>query len=157
MSDFYNRVIYAKVHHEQGLMDFVNHLKLLVKEAGLEIRDNHDFVPHMTIMKVTRPVARQKRSKNVDPWLYSNFTDMYFGWQHIDAIHLCSMGDERRDDGFYACPAEIHFQWKNSSACSAQLHTTLDAWAFARPQLGKAQAINPEPEAHTPCELHIQG
>ena len=126
VSDFYNRVIYAKVHHEQGLMDFVNHLKLLVKEAGLEIRDNHDFVPHMTIMKVTRPVARQKRSKNVDPWLYSNFRDMYFGRQHIDAIHLCSMGDERRDDGFYACPAEIHFQWKNSSACSAQLHMTLD-------------------------------
>nr|KAG5708496.1 hypothetical protein BaRGS_026223 [Batillaria attramentaria] len=53
-------VVYAKVKQHQGFMDFVDHVKLLVKEAGLEIRDNHDFVPHMTIMKVTRPVARQK-------------------------------------------------------------------------------------------------
>lgn len=109
VSDFYNRVIYAKVHQEQGLMDFVDQLKLLVREAGLEVRDNHDFVPHMTIMKVTRPVARQKRSKNVDPWLYSNFTDMHFGRQCVDNLYLCSMGDERRDDGFYVCPAEFHF------------------------------------------------
>lgn len=110
VSNFYSRVVYAKVKPHQQFMDFVDHLKLLVREAGVEIRDNHDFVPHMTIMKVTRPVARQKGTKNVDPWLYSNFTDMDFGQQKVNGIHLCSMGDERREDGFYVCPAEIHFQ-----------------------------------------------
>ena len=110
VSNFFNRVVYAQVSTHQGFIDFVDHVKLLVKEAGVEIRDNHDFVPHMTIMKVTRPVARQMGTKNVDPWLYSNFTNMDFGPQRVDSIHLCSMGDERREDGFYVCPAEIHFQ-----------------------------------------------
>lgn len=109
VSNFYNRVIYAKVHYKPDFMNFVDHLKLLVKEAGLEIRDGHDFVPHMTIMKVTRPVSRQKGSKNVDPWLYNNFEDMSFGQQVIDGIYLCCMGSERREDGFYMCPSEIHF------------------------------------------------
>ncbi|KAL8593697.1 hypothetical protein ACOMHN_057524 [Nucella lapillus] len=110
VSNFYSRVVYAKVRPHQAFMDFVDHTKLLVREAGVEIRDNYDFVPHLTIMKVSRPVARQKGSKNVDPWLYGNFTDMDFGQQRVDAIHLCSMGDERREDGFYVSPAEVHFQ-----------------------------------------------
>ncbi|XP_076448080.1 leukocyte receptor cluster member 9-like [Babylonia areolata] len=110
VGNFYSRVVYAKVKPHQGFTDFVDHVKLLVKEAGVEIRDNHDFVPHMTLMKVTRPVARQKGSKSVDPWLYDGFTDMDFGQQRVDSLHLCSMGDERREDGFYICPAEIHFQ-----------------------------------------------
>lgn len=109
VANFYNRVVYAKVQQQQDFLDFVDYVRLLVKEAGLEIRDSHDFVPHVTIMKVTRPVAREKGTKNVDQWLYSNFSDMHFGKQKVNAIYLCSMGDDRGEDGFYICPAEIHF------------------------------------------------
>ncbi|XP_070193775.1 leukocyte receptor cluster member 9-like isoform X2 [Littorina saxatilis] len=109
VSHFYHRVIYAQLQSDQSLLDFVDLVKLLVKEAGVEIRDNHDFVPHMTIMKVTRPVSRQMGVKNIDPWLYSGFKDMHFGRQKIDAVYLCSMGSDRQEDGFYVCPTAIHF------------------------------------------------
>lgn len=110
VSNFFNRVVYAKVHYQQDFIKFVDHLKLLLRESGVEIRDNYEFVPHMTIMKVSRPVARIRGSKNIDPWLYSNFSDFLFGQQVVDGVYLCSMGDERRPDGFYVCPAEIHFR-----------------------------------------------
>jgi 2'-5' RNA ligase len=106
---FFNRVVYAKVHADPEIMDFANYVKLLVREAGLEIRDQHDFVPHMTIMKTTPQLACQRKIKRVDVSLYSPFTDMVFGSQPVTNLHICRMGKERRPDGFYVTPAEIHF------------------------------------------------
>ncbi|RUS71165.1 hypothetical protein EGW08_021076 [Elysia chlorotica] len=108
-SQFYNRVVYAKVHHKQDFLAFCDLLKTLLREAGVQIRDGYEFVPHATIMKVTRPVARERRSTNIDPAIYAPFVDTEFGYQKIDAIYLCSIGSDRRSDGFYLTPLELDF------------------------------------------------
>lgn len=107
---FFNRVIYAKVHHKQEFLAFCDLLKTLLREAGVQIRDGYEFVPHATIMKVTRPVARERGSKNIDPKIYAPYVDTEFGYQSIGAIHLCSMDKSRRDDGFYLTPLELNFR-----------------------------------------------
>ncbi|KAK6993968.1 leukocyte receptor cluster member 9 [Biomphalaria glabrata] len=110
VSNFYNRVIYAKVHYKEDFLEFCSTLKTLLSEAGVQIRDGYEFVPHVTIMKTTRPVSRLRGTKNVNPVIYAKYADTYFGEQSIEGIYLCAMGDERRDDGFYVTPHELHFK-----------------------------------------------
>ncbi|XP_067683966.1 leukocyte receptor cluster member 9-like [Haliotis asinina] len=109
VGNFFNRVIYAKVQCPETFVPFVDHVKMCLNEAGVDIRDGYEFVPHMTIMKTTRPVSRLMGTKEVSPFLYDGFADMTFGSQTIDAIHLCSMETERREDGFYLSPCHIDF------------------------------------------------
>ncbi|GFO43898.1 leukocyte receptor cluster member 9-like [Plakobranchus ocellatus] len=110
VSHFYNRVVYAKVHYKKDFMVFCDLLKTLLREAGVQIRDGYEFVPHATIMKVTRPVARERGTKNIDPKIYTPFQDAEFGHQKMDTIYLCSMDTSRRTDGFYLTPLELKFQ-----------------------------------------------
>ncbi|KAK3576553.1 hypothetical protein CHS0354_011231 [Potamilus streckersoni] len=107
VDNFFNRVVYGKVEYPPEFFDFVHHLKLCLTEHGIEVRDCHDFVPHMTIMKVSRPVARATGTKYVAPWLYSKFTDTVLGQQTINNVYLCQMGDKRQPDGFYNTATSI--------------------------------------------------
>ncbi|XP_071081976.1 A-kinase anchor protein 7-like [Haliotis cracherodii] len=109
VANFFNRVVYAKVQCSETFIPFVDHIKLCMNEAGVDIRDGYEFIPHMTIMKTTRPVSRVMGTKEVSPFLYEGFADMTFGTQAIDGIHLCSMETQRRDDGFYISPCHIDF------------------------------------------------
>ena len=109
VDDFYHRVLYAKVSRSEQFMKFVEDLKMIVNYGGFSLRDNHEFVPHMTIMKTTRPVSRSMGTKNIDPLLYREHLFWEFGDQPFDAIHLCSMEDIRQDDGFYITPTTITF------------------------------------------------
>ncbi|XP_025108294.1 LOW QUALITY PROTEIN: A-kinase anchor protein 7-like [Pomacea canaliculata] len=107
---FFNRVVYAKVQQQPEFMEFVDHLKLLLWESGVEMRDvHHGYTPHVTIMKATKPLVNQKGTKDVDPSLYKDYTDMYFGQQTLDRVYLCTMGGSKREDGFYECLGEIEF------------------------------------------------
>ena len=107
VSNFYNRVLYAIVHHDDKFTEFVEHLRVILSQAGLEVRDRYKFVPHMTIMKTTRPVSRAMKIKDINPSLYDNFVGVKFGYQQLDTLYLCPMTVNRRDDGFYETPAEI--------------------------------------------------
>ncbi|CAG2199142.1 unnamed protein product [Mytilus edulis] len=107
MENFFNRVLYAKCECPQEFLDMVEHLKLCLKQEGIEIRDNHEFVPHMTIMKITRTVARATGKKYIAPWLYSQSQNIDFGTQVIDNINLCEMGISRESDGFYITPGKL--------------------------------------------------
>ncbi|XP_041350525.1 uncharacterized protein LOC121369484 [Gigantopelta aegis] len=109
VSHFYHRVIYSKIDVPKQFMDFVEHLKMCLRQAGVDIRDGFEFVPHMTLMKTTRTVSRQKGSKYVDPWLYQGYTDMYFGTQKVQSIDLCSMSADRDEDGFYMTADHLDF------------------------------------------------
>ncbi|XP_061194273.1 uncharacterized protein LOC133202461 [Saccostrea echinata] len=109
MDQFFNRVVYAKVKCSKEMYTFVDHLKLCLKNEGIEIRDNHDFVPHMTIVKVTRTVGNSTGKKYIPPWVYSNKLDVDFGKQVFDNIFLCQMSHERRKDGFYSSPTSLSF------------------------------------------------
>ena len=101
VGNFFNRVIYAKVESLPELDELVEHLKMCLNEKGIDIRDYHEFVPHITLMKISRPVGRLTGKKYVSPWLYSAFSESEFGEQAVNNIHLCAMTDDRQDDGFY--------------------------------------------------------
>ena len=105
---FFDRVLLAKVHHEDDFKRLVNYLGVLFKEAGIDIRDSDEFVPHMTIMKIPQPVAREMKTKPIDSSIFESFTDMYFGKQIVDAIYLCEMSDRRANDGFYVNATHIN-------------------------------------------------
>lgn len=109
MENFFNRVLYAKCECPQEFLDMVEHLRLCLKQEGIEIRDNHEFVPHMTIMKITGTVARATGKKYIAPWLYSQSQNIDFGTQVIDNINLCEMGISRESDGFYITPGKFEF------------------------------------------------
>lgn len=107
IQNFFNRVLYAEADCPPEFMKMVDHLRLCLRESGIEIRDSHDFVPHMTIMKVSRPVAKATGKKYIAPWLYSNQSNIEFGTQVVNNIHLCEMGISRREDGFYMTPVSL--------------------------------------------------
>jgi len=107
IDNFFNRVVYIKVSHEEKFSEYVEHVRALIRLAGINIRDNHDFVPHMTVMKVSRPVARETYRKTVPYGMYKEFKDVTFGSQVIDGIYLCEMKADKCADGFYISPAHI--------------------------------------------------
>ena len=65
------------------------------------MNDKFGFVPHVTLAKVSRPVARMRRSKYIDTGLYDKFSDDTFGDQVIDNLQLCVIDSATRYDGFY--------------------------------------------------------
>ena len=101
VGNFFNRVLYAKVEGIPELDELVEHLKMCLNEKGIDIRDYHEFVPHITLMKISRPTGRLTGKKYISPWLYSAFSEAEFGEQPVDNIHLCAMTDDRQPDGFY--------------------------------------------------------
>lgn len=109
VGNFYDRVIYAKVQYPPEFLDFVDHLKMCLWEGGVSNKDGYEFVPHMTIMKVSRPAARLIGTSKVNPKISAAHSSTFFGTQSIDGIHLCAMGDDRREDGFYITPVSINF------------------------------------------------
>lgn len=105
---FFNRVIYGRVVDcPPEFYDLVEHLKTCLAAAGVEIRDYHEFVPHMTIMKVSRPVAKMTGNNYIAPWLYSSFNETELGSQTVDNLHLCEMVDQRQENGFYMTAASF--------------------------------------------------
>jgi len=74
---------------------------MCLNAIGIDIRDGHDFVPHVTVMKVTRPVVKTTGNNYIAPWLYSAYNETVWGLQAINNLHLCSMTDSRQGDEFY--------------------------------------------------------
>ncbi|KAF5400855.1 Leukocyte receptor cluster member 9 [Paragonimus heterotremus] len=109
LKNFHNRVVYAAVQPNEQLSAFVDHLDLVLRAAGLSPSDGRDFVPHITLVKLRRPVARQLQTKRIDPSLYEDFVDCSFGSQLVNTIYLCSMEKTRDPDGFYVTPAHVTF------------------------------------------------
>ncbi len=109
VDNFYDRVLYAKIEDNPDFMSFVHHVRHLVQNAGVEIRDIYEFTPHVTIMKTSRPASRLIGTAKIPKSIYEGYLDMYFGYQLIDGIYLCPMTADRRDDGFYCTLVDIPF------------------------------------------------
>ncbi|XP_012941618.1 uncharacterized protein LOC106012638 [Aplysia californica] len=109
MAQFYNRAIYAKVTHGDDFLHFHSTLRTKLREHNVDIRDEHEgYSPHVTIVKVKRPERRLFGSRNIRPSIYSDFLDVVHGHQAIDALYLCAMDGQRREDGFYTTLHELH-------------------------------------------------
>ena len=102
VDNFHGRLVYAKVAHDHALDRFVSLTIEQLKHAGLRTPGNFDvYTPHMTLVKLSRPMQRELHTTVISPASYIPFQQSALGTQKIDAIHLCSMSDPKQDDGFY--------------------------------------------------------
>ncbi|CAI9722474.1 leukocyte receptor cluster member 9-like [Octopus vulgaris] len=98
---FSHRVVYGCIKIPEELTDLVQKLKCYFFEEKLLTDINKNFVPHMTIMKLTRQVSKLTESNQIDPSIYEQYMNCDFGDQAVDNLYLCSTDKIRQDDGFY--------------------------------------------------------
>ena len=89
----------------------MNLVRTSLDKASDHVRSSNsfDYVPHLTLAKVSRPVARERRSKYIDTSYYQQFQDIKFGEQIIDNLQLCVIDSSTRYDGFYNTLAQLKF------------------------------------------------
>ena len=104
---FYGRVVYAKVKPNAGLDEFVTRVRGTLTDAGVEIREGHDYLPHVTVLKLSKTMDHTVGVNRLPPFAYRNFKDMEFGVQRIESIDLCAMTHERGEDGYYMSPLHL--------------------------------------------------
>ena len=114
VSDFRQRLVYAKVAPCPALDNFVFFLIEQFQAAGLSTPGNHkEYTPHMTLVKLTRPMQRDPHTSIFTPAIYEPFINIEIGSNRIEAMSICSMTAPKQDDGFYLCSCEV-----TNSLCS---------------------------------------
>ncbi|XP_008298628.1 A-kinase anchor protein 7 isoform gamma isoform X2 [Stegastes partitus] len=88
--------------HRRTLDSLAELLRSRFEDQGLLQGDGRGFEPHLTIMKLSRASKlRSQGIKRVDPALYSNYTNKFFGDQTVERVDLCSMLKKKQQDGYY--------------------------------------------------------
>lgn len=88
--------------HRHTLDSLAELLRTRFEEQGLLQGDCRDFEPHLTIMKLSRASKlRFQGIKRVEPALYSDYTNKFFGNQTVERLDLCSMLKKKQQDGYY--------------------------------------------------------
>ena len=110
LSTFGARVLYTKLDVPSSFFEVVEMIREKIENIeDACITNNFDFVPHMTLMKVNRFVARERKSKYINSCLYNDYLNELFGAIIFDNIHFCSIEDNRGLDGFYVTIKNIEF------------------------------------------------
>jgi 2'-5' RNA ligase len=106
---FYERVVHAKIKRNPDLEQFAARLRQVLSDAGLEIADSYDYIPHITLMKLMKTMDSSFGSKKLPPWAYRNFSDVDFGTASISAIDFCSMNSKLDSTAcdFYSTPLHV--------------------------------------------------
>ncbi|XP_056872530.1 A-kinase anchor protein 7-like isoform X2 [Takifugu flavidus] len=105
ISHFRKEVVFvglAPGQHRHTLDTVAELLQSHFEEQGLLQRGTRGFEPHLTIMKLSRASnLRSQGVRRVDPALYSNYTNKFFGDQTVERLDLCSMLKKKQPDGYY--------------------------------------------------------
>ena len=108
ISNFRERLVYVKVAPCLALEKFVVFLMNQFKAAGLRTPGNHEeYTPHMTILKLSRPMQRELPIGLISPALYLPFQNMCVGSEHVDSLFLCAVTAPKQPDGFFLRLAHI--------------------------------------------------
>ena len=111
LGNFGQRVVYASVQprNAETFQRLVGEVHQALEEAGEGVKgtNNFEFVPHVTVAKVSRPVARERHSKYVPTSHYSEHCGKRMGSQVMDNFHLCVIEQDVGRDGFYSTLASI--------------------------------------------------
>ncbi|RVE56121.1 hypothetical protein OJAV_G00232950 [Oryzias javanicus] len=92
----------ADGEHRRTLERLAELLRSRFEEQNLLQRDGRDFEPHLTIMKLSRASKlRSQGVKRVDPSVYADYTDKFFGSLTVERVDLCSMLKKKQQDGYY--------------------------------------------------------
>ncbi|XP_047484950.1 uncharacterized protein LOC125036400 [Penaeus chinensis] len=110
LTTFGARVLYVKLDVPAAFTSIIERIhKTLHHIDGVTLTNHFDFVPHMTLLKVNRVVARERRSKYLNSILYNDYIDQDFGIISLDNIHFCLIDDIRGPDRFYLTCKKINF------------------------------------------------
>ena len=114
LDTFGQRVLFAKVYPDPNnvFMQILSLINRKISQCSRRVQANNkfEFVPHMTLVKVSRPVARARHSKYIPSRFYENHADDALGVQKFDNLQLCVIDTETRpSDGFYHTLHEIDF------------------------------------------------
>ena len=108
VSNFCERLVYAKVAPSPALDNFVFFLLERFQEAGLRTPGNHkEYTAHMTLVKLSRPMQRELQTGVISPALYQPFLNTNIGSNCMEKLSLCSMTGPKVADGFYLRLCEV--------------------------------------------------
>ena len=94
METFRGQLIYAKVRGCPALQRFVTLLLNSLQSAGLSTPGNHiPFVPHITVLRLRRPMMREMNMQMIESWMYQPFKSAAFGEQAIQELRIGEMSD----------------------------------------------------------------
>ncbi|XP_071953283.1 uncharacterized protein [Antedon mediterranea] len=109
LGNFYERVLFSPPNKEPALYTFINRLQDKFREAGINLAGTRKQTNlHMTLVKLRRSDMDALCMEYLDDSYYSKFFHTYFGVQSVSTIHLCSMDNAKRYDGFYDCLASVN-------------------------------------------------
>ncbi|KAM4771743.1 uncharacterized protein WCC33_003517 [Rhinophrynus dorsalis] len=111
-AEFKHEVVFGKMTEGDSfttLKEITDTMVKIFKENGIFVVGYKGFVPHLTFMKLSRsPKLRKQGLKKIDPSLYKDFQDHYFGDETLDRIDLCSIIKKRQPNGYYHTEASIY-------------------------------------------------
>ena len=91
---FRDRLIFAKVLNFPALVRFVQLLLKRFQAAGISTPGNHEpYVPHITLLRLRRPMMREMNETAIEKWLYKPFETATFGDQPIQELRIGEMAD----------------------------------------------------------------
>ncbi|KAF7650546.1 hypothetical protein LDENG_00123330 [Lucifuga dentata] len=131
---FRKEVVFVGVapgQHRQALDSLAELLRRRFEEQGLLQGDFRGFEPHLTIMKLSKASKlRSQGIKRLDPALYSNYTNRFFGEQKVERVDLCSMLKKKQEDGYYHTESSLQLDLVQSplhaKRSSGRRHSELD-------------------------------
>ena len=113
LDTFGQRVLFAKVVPENDdiFWQFVSLVqdKLAKSTSAISMTNKFELTPHMTLVKVNRPISKLRKSKFLPSRLYEEYSHMDLGVQPLNNLQLCIIEATTRNDGFYRTLSEIKF------------------------------------------------
>ncbi|XP_072266531.1 A-kinase anchor protein 7-like, partial [Pyxicephalus adspersus] len=117
LSDFKHEVVFAQTTKGDAvttLKQITETMGKIFEEKGISVEGSKDFVPHLTLMKLSRaPKLRKQGIKKIDASLYKDYQSHYFGEEVLHQLDLCSMLKKRQSNGYYHTEASIFFGHKS--------------------------------------------
>ena len=108
LQTFHNRVLCSVPEYNPVVVRLSDQLCSAMDRAGLRVMGTpHTITPHLTILKITRKQIKLGQRDQLDFNVYRSNTETDFGVQNVEFIHLCSMRDAPRADGFYYSLASL--------------------------------------------------
>nr|XP_033795066.1 A-kinase anchoring protein 7 isoform X2 [Geotrypetes seraphini] len=118
IGEFRNAVVFVRLKEgdpaEATLTTITKTMMKLFKEKGILIGEKNAFTPHLTFMKLSKsPKLRKQGLKKIDPSLYEDFKNHYFGDETVTNLDLCSMLKKKQPNGYYHCECTVTVGEKN--------------------------------------------
>ena len=112
LDTFGQRVLFAKVIPDP--VDIYDTMYSVIQSklescSNVSTTNKFQSIPHMTLLKISRPVARIRNSKYLPSYLYEDFEHTKFGSQPIDNLKLFLIDAETGCDGFYQTIRTIEY------------------------------------------------